>query len=262
MNRRSMRKATTRNIVFRLGLGLTIILCAGCIVPSQQAVRTGGAPQENIAPPVSSPSAQPQGLIKPTIPRERRQPDHDAQPLPPAEPEAGVQPVPAEQMEPQMPAQSAKRPQEEAEPVPPVVTPQPLGPTPPTRPGGPVGAQPPQAPKLVPEIGGNQPREKREWGEDQKIKSAALELAKSFPQVTRIKVCYAVKDDEWWVTLYDKAGPFTELKQYTWNRDQEKLEVFLVVKRIPSNRVEQQLNEEEPGKACEPLTVPSQPGKQ
>ena len=78
-------------------------------------------------------------------------------------------------------------------------------------------------------------------------------MAKNFQHVSKIKVCYAVKDDEWWVVLYDDAGAFTELKQYTWNRDQEKLEAFLVVKRIPSGRVQEQSAEEEPGKACEVL---------
>jgi hypothetical protein len=99
---------------------------------------------------------------------------------------------------------------------------------------------------------GAQQHPKREW-EDQKVKEAALELAKNFPRVTKIKVCYSVKDDQWWVTLFDNAGAYTDLKPYTWNRNLEKLQVFLVVNRIPSTRVQEQLNQEEPGKACEVL---------
>jgi hypothetical protein len=111
-------------------------------------------------------------------------------------------------------------------------------------------AQPSRIPKPFVETGAAKSPEKREW-EDQKIREAAMEMAKGLPQVSKIKVCYAVKDDEWWVTFYDNAGAFTELKQYTWNRDLEKLEAFLVLKRIPSSRVQQHLTEEEPGKACD-----------
>lgn len=116
-------------------------------------------------------------------------------------------------------------------------------------------AQNAKTPKLSVESAAAKKPEKREW-EDHKVREAALKMAEGFPQVSRLKVCYAVKDDEWWVTFYDNAGAFTELKQYTWNRELEKLEAFLVLKRILSSRVQQHLTEEEVGKACEALEVP------
>jgi hypothetical protein len=197
---------------------------------------------------------QPQGLIKPTIPEERRHTGQpEAQPLPATEPQSDALLRPTEQPESDMPPQPSVRVQEEPESIPPEPTPQPR----PKTTEGPLDIPPPsKAPRLIPQSRGGPQHEKLGW-EDQKIKEAAAELARSFPRVTKIKVCYAVKDDEWWVTLYDNAGAFTELKQYTWNRDLEKLEVFLVLKRIPSSRVPQQLAEEEIGKACEILGAPT-----
>jgi hypothetical protein len=250
-----MQKAATNRIIGYLALGIATIIGAGCIVPSQQAVRTGDVPQQNGTTLRSGPSAPPQGLIKPTIPEERRyagQPDSEPQPLPAGQPEAGVPPTAAEQEDPNMPLQPGDRARENPEAFP-ATDPAPR--TPATKADQLNAVQlHPRTSKPVPEGGGGRPHEKREW-EDQKIKEAAKELSKSFPNVTKIKVCYSVKDDEWWVTLYDKAGAFTELKQYTWNRDQEKLEVFLVLKRIPSTRVQQQLTEEEVGKACDIIEV-------
>jgi hypothetical protein len=87
--------------------------------------------------------------------------------------------------------------------------------------------------------------------EDTRVKSAATDLANTRPTVKKFKICYSVKDDEWWVTLYEPADDFIELKQFTWNRDSEKLEELLVMKRIPAAGLEKHLKEEEPGRACE-----------
>lgn len=92
----------------------------------------------------------------------------------------------------------------------------------------------------------------RQW-EDQKVKQAALELAHEFQGIKKGKICYSVKTDEWWVVLYEDIGSLYDVKQYTWNRDQEKLEQFLVLKKIGKNRLQEDINERESDKACEPL---------
>jgi hypothetical protein len=97
---------------------------------------------------------------------------------------------------------------------------------------------------------------KKEW-EDQKVRDAAIQVAKATPGVTDVKICYAVKKGEWWVTLYQPGQGLYELKQYIWNHDSEKLEPFLVYKTIPTGRLQQHLTEEEPGRACEVMKVPS-----
>jgi hypothetical protein len=102
------------------------------------------------------------------------------------------------------------------------------------------------------------PAQRKVW-EDQKVKAAAQEMAKSFPAVRKIQVCYQIEADEWWVALCDDMGPEIDMKQFTWNREQEKLEPFLVVKRIPASRLETHLATKRPGMACETLEPPEQP---
>jgi hypothetical protein len=98
---------------------------------------------------------------------------------------------------------------------------------------------------------------KQEWAEDQKVRQAALEKAKPYPSVKKIKICFSVKEDEWWVTLYEHSGATINLKPYTWNRDKEELEEFLVLRQIPISRLQQSLQEEEAGKACEVVDAPT-----
>jgi hypothetical protein len=85
------------------------------------------------------------------------------------------------------------------------------------------------------------------------VKAAAMELSRVMPGIKKLKVCYAVKEDEWWVTLYEESGPAFELKQYTWNREQDKLEQFLVQKRLAADRLQSHLTEHENDMACEVL---------
>ena len=56
--------------------------------------------------------------------------------------------------------------------------------------------------------------------------------------------------------LYVDAGTGFELKQYTWNREQNKLEEFLVLKTVPKDNIEERLRSSEPDRACEVLDVP------
>jgi hypothetical protein len=129
-------------------------------------------------------------------------------------------------------------------------------------PEAPLGAQAsgqePPAPKPIRVVIDNKkepPAVPRDW-EDQKVKAAADALVKSSPNVRKIRICYAVKYDEWWVTLYEDIGPFFELKQFVWNREQERLQPHLVEQRIAKTALERHLKESEPEQACEALDPP------
>ncbi len=100
------------------------------------------------------------------------------------------------------------------------------------------------------------PEARKRW-EDEKVKRAAVSMAKSFPRARKVKVCYAVDDDEWWVTIYDDLGSSIDLKQYVWDREKEALEPFLVLKRIPRSRMEKHAGEKRPGQACEVIDIPA-----
>ena len=89
-----------------------------------------------------------------------------------------------------------------------------------------------------------------QW-EDQKVRKAAQEILKRYPTAKKVKICYAVKDDEWWVILYDDAGTYYELRQFVWDRDREKLDPHLVLKRIAKSRLQDHLTANEPDRACE-----------
>ncbi|GEM_PF-855273 len=91
-----------------------------------------------------------------------------------------------------------------------------------------------------------------QW-EDEKVKTAARALAKSYPSVKKIQVCYDVKDDEWWVILYDDIGKAFDLKRFIWNRESGEMEPFLVPRQIPKKQLKSHLAKEEPGRACEIL---------
>jgi hypothetical protein len=100
---------------------------------------------------------------------------------------------------------------------------------------------------------------RRDW-EDQKVKIAADALIKSSPNVKKMRICYAVKYDEWWVTLYEDMGPLFDLKQFVWNREQERLQPHLVEQRISKSALERHLKESDPDQACE-IIDPPQPSK-
>jgi hypothetical protein len=158
-------------------------------------------------------SGSEKGLIKPYIPSERA----PVQPIPEQQPELATSP-------------GASSPAPDLE-----------------------GRETSEAPIAAPPVSANSSTPSardRKW-EDQKVKAAATELARRAPGIKKLKVCYAVKEDEWWVTLYEELGPGFDLKQYTWNREQDRLEPFLVSKTIPADRLQSQLAEHEPDMACE-----------
>ena len=90
---------------------------------------------------------------------------------------------------------------------------------------------------------------------------AAMELRNAHPTAQKMKLCYAVKDDEWWAIFYEDAGTHYELKQYVWDRQREHLDPFLVLRRIPKDRLQQALSGDEPDRACEVINLPP-PSKQ
>ncbi|MCA1959574.1 MAG: hypothetical protein LDL33_02165 [Desulfomonile sp.] len=93
--------------------------------------------------------------------------------------------------------------------------------------------------------------------EDEKVKSAALHIAKTVPNVRKIQMCYAVEEDEWWVSLYDDIGLAVDVKQFVWNRELEILEPFLVQKRIPRGQLDEHLSRKTPDRACEVIDLRS-----
>ncbi len=115
------------------------------------------------------------------------------------------------------------------------------------RPAGPGDQTPAAGPANLSQAAG--------W-EDQKVKNAAFEMARSIPSVTKIQVCYALEDDEWWVILYDDLGSAIDVKQFVWNREQELLEPFLVINRIPRGSLDLHLTRRTPDRACQILDRP------
>jgi len=216
-----------------------LVVCAvsGCVLPSQETVRGPELGQETAQRDESGKSQDDQGLIKPMI---------SAEALPAAEPPP-VEPVPIEPPADLAPRQKPVEQSTPATPAPSQVKDQ---------------APPKLAARSFEPSGGLVPKrsdtaaESHEW-EDQKVKHMALELAAKSPETKKVRICYAVKDNEWWIILYEDAGAFYELKQYIWDKDQDKLEPFLVLKKIPKSRFEEHIKQSEPNRACEMLELPS-----
>ena len=59
---------------------------------------------------------------------------------------------------------------------------------------------------------------------------AAIEEAKELVAVEKMKLCYKLKEDEWWVSIYVDIRDRIDVKQFIWNRELENLEPFLVPK--------------------------------
>ncbi|MBI5252689.1 MAG: hypothetical protein HY912_24605 [Desulfomonile tiedjei] len=202
-----------------LVMGFSTALLIGCIIPSQEALRNPGISDQSQVQGKPDKSGTNNGLIKPYIPSERA-------PVAPVNVVSDQQPVAAVLPERSAPASEVPERNEAAE--------------------APVST--------LPAAAGNDSTgaKDRKW-EDQKVKAAATEFARGLRGIKKLKVCYAVKEDEWWVTLYEESGPAFELKQYTWNREQEKLEPFLVTKRVAADRLQSDLAEHGADMACEVL---------
>lgn len=214
-------------------VGLFILAQNGCIVPSQQALRTNESLAQNTKGSDVS-SVQPdRPLLKPRIPEKEGSKETPEKPdaiVPGRESEDQSG---SEQLTTQHPYQKEHSRTESHDALPVAE----------------------RKPKPFLEDSQQRKSDEHKW-EDQAVKDAAIEIARSFPQTKKIKICYSINDDEWWVTLYDFTDSFIDLKQFTWNRETKKLEPFLVLKKIPPNRLQEHLSEEESGKACEVVDSP------
>jgi len=209
-------------VISVVAFGVSIL--AGCLVPSQEAVKKPSWPAQQPQTSESGKRPPEQALVKPFIPPES---------------EAGSGPH----------SQGAKLTKQDQSP-----STEPHAQTMSEQPT-PAPEQPAPAASEQAATGPEQKPSTKTW-EDEKVKALALELAKGSPPGTRAKICYAVKKDEWWVILYEDAGTMFDLKQYTWNREQNKLEQFLVLKTVPKDKIEERLRSSEPDRACEVLDVP------
>lgn len=120
------------------------------------------------------------------------------------------------------------------------------------------GEQPQPPIRVVLEPPADSKPQKNDW-EDDKVKRAAIELAKAFPSVRKMKICLEVKHSEWWVILYEDNGPMVELRQFVWNKSEEKFEPHLVPDRIPRDQLDRHAAESEPGRACETVDLGTRP---
>jgi hypothetical protein len=94
-----------------------------------------------------------------------------------------------------------------------------------------------------------------------RVKEAALDMAKNMATIKKIKICHVKSADEWWVTLFDDIGPMIDLKQYVWDPDSETLTPFLVLKKIAKSRLDHYLTLKEQDKTCQTMDPPPRPPK-
>lgn len=204
-----------------LAIGTSVAILCGCIVPVQEARKNPGLNSETPSNDAADRVSVNGQLIKPYIPSERVSSESRMESRIP-EP---VQATPTSSVQ-------------QTSTSPPVVV------------EGRAEVAPEVAPKIEPSPTPEASGTKRRF-EDQQVKAAAIELARSCSGIHKLKLCFAVKEDEWWATLYESTGNAFELKRYTWNREQEKFQPFLVPKRINGERLQASLGEQEPDMACE-----------
>ncbi len=191
----------------------------GCLIPSQEAMKKPSWPVQQPRTSESGEKSVEQVLVKPFIPPESERGSGENLP---------------KQEEPPSVEAKARSTSEQTK-------------TDPPKPGE-VSTEPAQTQ--------SEPKPSTRTWEDEKVKTLALELAKGSSAASKMKICYAVKRDEWWVILYEDTGTVFEVKQYSWNREQNKLEPFLVFKTVPKDQIEEHLNSSEPDRACEVLETP------
>lgn len=90
----------------------------------------------------------------------------------------------------------------------------------------------------------------------QQLREAAAELATGLGSIKAMKLCYLNKENEWWVILYRDIGPVIDAINFIWNWEEQRFERYLVVKRIPKNRLHRMVNRHEQGRKCVILTPP------
>lgn len=181
-------------------------------------------------------------------PSARREPEARPQP----QPTTPSQPLPNTQHQPSAQPELQPDPRTAAEAQPSTTTGTDPTPQPTTSP------QPEGAPQPTDPAPGRTAGMGKKW-EDQKVLNAAVKKAKEFAAPKKIKVCYDVEPDEWWVFIYDDVGNRIDLKQFVWNRNREILEPHLVLSDpIPHSRLDDHLYKKESGRACEVYEVPGE----
>lgn len=92
--------------------------------------------------------------------------------------------------------------------------------------------------------------------EEGEVREAALKLAQNCESPLNIKICYVTADREWWVSIYDDLGAQVDVKEYIWDKENQRLRPFLVLTRIPKNKLEDQLRKSGPDRVCFQLDPP------
>jgi hypothetical protein len=205
-------------------LAFSVSILMGCLVPSQEALKKPSWPSQQPRTSESGEKKPEQALVKPFIP-----PESDT---------GSASPTQGAKVSKQDQSQSTEQHAQ-------------------TKSERPASApEKPAATSSGPAATEHESKSSSKTWEDEKVKALALELAKGAPAGTKVKICYAVKKDEWWVILYEDTGTVFDLKQYSWNREQNKLEQFLVLKTVPKDKIEEDLASSEPDRACEVLDTP------
>jgi hypothetical protein len=82
------------------------------------------------------------------------------------------------------------------------------------------------------------------------VRDIAIDLAKNHAPVEKMLLCYVKKNDEWWITLFQSEDHALDLKRYIWNKREDKVEPFCVVKRIARDALPDYLNEQRQDRTC------------
>lgn len=90
---------------------------------------------------------------------------------------------------------------------------------------------------------------------DEALLEAAIEEAKELIAVEKMKICHKLKENEWWVSIYVDIGGRIDVKQFIWNGELDKLEPFLVLKRIPKRKLAAELKKVDARSTCEVVTL-------
>jgi gamma-glutamylcyclotransferase (GGCT)/AIG2-like uncharacterized protein YtfP len=98
--------------------------------------------------------------------------------------------------------------------------------------------------------------------EEQEVKIMAKDLARTYPNVKKAKICYDSQEDEWWITLYEDQGFYCELRQYAWSFTENALNKFLRVERVSKKKLAGHLAKKEPRKSCQVLEIEAAPAKE
>jgi len=88
------------------------------------------------------------------------------------------------------------------------------------------------------------------------VKEAAVKKAQESKSVVNVKICHRSPRDEWWITIYHDLGNIIDVKQFIWNRQEEKWEPFTVFEQISRNKLKVHLTGNKPGSRCEILSPP------